>query len=505
MPRRTISLPLINPLNTRVSGTNPLPASSGVVGIGIVGIMVVGQSVDPSTKDARYVNCFKQTAGDTVYCVKRSGLQALDTPQVSSIGTAVMVWTGQGTGQKRITAYGAVSSSIYDTTTLIATDNTVTTNIGALCNSITETTINNTATLYITASNNTGWFYQDGGTITKITDAQYPGNNSLTLAGYGAHLDGYTFQMDTRGGIWNSDLNTVSSWTATGTINANLYPDKGIACVRWKQYIIGFGTETMEFFYNAGNATGSPLTRIANMAQRVGAVHADAMVNISDSLFFTGSTSQGGLTVYMWDGAISRISPPNLDTQLILAGAGNIKMTALRDHGLSFVIVKAGSALYAYCIEEKFWFIWLSSLGFVRFAALSTGTAQVVYGVSETVASGKTYTINPSARVFADDGMAFSAQIQMKAIDPGDGRHTAYEELQVIGDVETTTSPLQVYWTDDDYNTFSASRALDLSSYAPYTTRCGGTKKPRAFGASHSATTPMRLSKLRIQVNVGNP
>src|SRR5262245_10513497 len=108
--RRTLNLPVASALNTRVSETNPLPASSGIVGIGVVGIMVVGQSVDPSAKDARNVNCFKRTVDKVVYAVKRSGVSSHVTTTASSVASALMVWSGQGSGDKFITAFGAVSS-----------------------------------------------------------------------------------------------------------------------------------------------------------------------------------------------------------------------------------------------------------------------------------------------------------------------------------------------------------------------------------------------------------
>jgi hypothetical protein len=505
MPRRKLNLSLIDPLNTRVSGTNPLPASSGVVGVGVVGTMIVGQSIDPSSKDARYVNCYKQSAGQRAWLVKRSGVSSLQTVSSGLIGTAVMVWSGQGSGDKRISAFGGVSSNIYDSSTLIATNNSVSTNLGTKCTSISETVVNNNPVLYLTGSDNSGWFYDTtiSSVIVKISDAQFPGNNGLTLAGYGAHMDGYTFQMDTRGAIHNSDLNTISSYTASGNITASIYPDKGIGCVRWKQYIIGFGPQSMEFFYNAGNATGSPLSRIANMAQRVGAVHADAIAQIADTLFFCGSTSEGGLSIYQFDGQVQRISPPQLDSQLILAGAGNIKMTALRDSGMSFIDVKAGGTIYRYCIEEKFWGINLSSLGFVRWAALSSGTSQVVYGVSETSISGKMYTINPASRTFQDDGMVFSLQAYKQSIDPGEGEHVTYEEVEVVADVESTDSPATITWSDDDYQTFANGREVNLSTRLPYITRCGGTKHPRAFAVTHGANTPARFERLRLTVKTG--
>lgn len=501
--RKTLRLPFVSPLNTRISAINPLPASSGIVGIGIVGIMVVGQSVEPTAKDARFVNCFKHTVGGEkgrTYCVKRSGLGVLNTPQSGSIGTALLVWTGQGTGTKLISAYGPTNSSIYDGTTRLVTNNADTTVITGKATGITETAISGTATLAISSTDHTGWYYQNAGTVTKITDAQFPS----TLAGTFAHLDGFAFIADTLGGIWNSDLNSITSWTALGTINMTAYPDKGVACIRFKQYIIGFGTESMEVFYNAGNATGSPLSRIQHMAQKVGCVSADALTSIADTLFWCGSTPQSGLSIYQYDGNLSRVSPPEIDAVLLLAGASNIKLTALRDFGLSFILVKAGSSQYAYCIEEKFWFIWTSPLGFLRFAGLSSGSSQVVYGISELSTSGKMYTINPASRVFQDDGVAYSARAQLQTVDPGVGAFVAYEEAQVKADVEASASALELIWSDDDYMTYSNPRSLDLSTNIPKTSRLGGTRRPRAFAVTHAANTPMRLEELRLMVSVGH-
>lgn len=505
--RKQLNIPVVSSTNTRISTINYAPESSGVIGIGVIGVMVIGRTLGATDKDARYVNCFKRTVADEqegksiVKCIKRSGLGTLNTPQSGSIGTALLVWTGNSSAV--ITAFGGTNSSIYNGTTQLATNNADTTVITGKATSITETSLSGTATIYITSTDNTGWYYQPAGTVTKISDAQYPGNNSRTLAGFGAHMDGYAFQMDTRGSIWNSDLNSITSWTATGVINANLYPDQGVGCIRWKTYIIGFGTESMEFFYNARNASGSPLSRIPSMAQKIGAVSADAITAISDTVFFCGSTPAGGLSVFTWDGGLSRISPPEIDNLLLLAGAGSIKMTVLRDWGMSFVLIKAGSTTYAYVVEEKFWFVWKSDLGFVRFAGLSTGTSQVSYGVSELSTSGKVFTINPQNRTFLDNGMPFAAVGKLQTLDPGSGAFVSYERAEIKADVESSSSPIDLVWSDDDYQTWSNSRSLDLGTNIPVTTRMGRTRKPRAYSFSHSANTPFSIEELRLMVNVG--
>ena len=76
-------IPLIGPYISRISAPS---TDSGIVGIGIVGVMVVGQSSLATTKDARYVNCYSQTipdamaGGKRVYAVKRPGWATESTP-----------------------------------------------------------------------------------------------------------------------------------------------------------------------------------------------------------------------------------------------------------------------------------------------------------------------------------------------------------------------------------------------------------------------------------------
>ena len=108
-------------------------------------------------------------------------------------------------------------------------------------------------------------FRSNAGTVTQITDGQFPGNNSRVLAGGMAHMDGYSFQMDTTGDLWNSDLNSITSWTASGYIPCNSYPDTGVAAMRFKSFIMGFGSLSIQFFRNAGNPFGSPLKRVEDM------------------------------------------------------------------------------------------------------------------------------------------------------------------------------------------------------------------------------------------------
>ena len=511
MTRRQIRLPLNGAPNTRVSAITALPTSSAVCGIAVCGISVCGRGAQPTDKDARFVNCFPHTVADALgggsrrYLVKRSGWQALNTPRTGHVGNAILVWSGQGAGTKVMTAFGNTASSIYDGTTRLTTDAVDTTSITGIATGITETTISGTATLAITSDDNTAWYYQDGGTVTKITDAQFPGNASKTLAGTFANMDGFAFILTTLGELWNPDVNSLTGWTANSYVTAGTYPDMGVAAVRWKAYIIAFGTQSMEFFRNAGNV-GSPLVRVQEMAMKIGAVSADAITSIADTIFFCSSTPQGGLSILQWDGQLSRISIPEVDALLQLAGPSSVKMSVMRDFGLSFVIVIAGGITHVYCIEENQWVRWLyggNEILWTKCAGVSVGSAQVQYAISSLSESGKVFTVNPQARTFQDNGSAFTATAQMQTLDPGHGAFTAYDELEIKGDVESSTSAVTVYISDDDYGTWTSVGTLDMSTNLPKLSALGGTDYPRAHKFEHSANLPMRIEELRLWVDIG--
>ena len=500
--------PVAGSYNTRADQANPFGAASGIVGLGTVGTMIVGSTTGASVKDRRFINCWTETVRDefnqvrTLYLCKRPGFAALNTPQAGSIGNAVMVWTGQGAGTKVISAFGATNSSIYDGTTQLVTNNGTTTIITGKATAITETSISNTPTLVISSSDNTAWYYQDAGTVTKIADAQFPGNNSLTLAGTFAHMDGYAFIMDTNGSIWNSDLNSVTSWTAAGVIAANSYPDKGVGCIRKGNRIMAFGTETVQFFEQVGNPFGTPLQRIESMTVKVGCVNANAITSMGDSVYWAGSSPEGGLSVYGYTDGIQKVSFPEIDRILVIAGASNISMSSIKIYGRSFILVRALTATYVYCVEEKAWHQWQSTtVLWSRTTAVAAGSTQVSYAISTSGTSGKVYTINPASFTFQDDGVAYAAIAQSALVGSGNKR-VFWDEVEFVCDRETSASPMTVAYSDDDYQNTVIMGEVDLSAARPRLTQCGSAYR-RSWILSHSANTPFRIEAMIGRKNEG--
>ena len=493
-------IPFHGQYNTRISLNNSIAGgTSSVVGIGIVGLMVVGAASVSTTKDERFVNCFLTTMGGVKYIIKRPGMGVNSTPAAGSIGTAVMVWTGLSPGTNVISAFGGTNSTIYSGTTSLGA-------ITGKATGITETVIGTTATLAISSSDNTGWYYDVPTAVaTKIASANFPGNAGKTLAGTFAHMDGYAFIMATDGTLWDSDLNSITAWSALNFVTANAYPDKGVGCIRYKNQIIAFGSESMQFYYNAGNPVGSPLNRIDSQTVKIGAINADSIGQIADTVFWVGSSPQGGCSVFQYDGSPQRISFPEQDYQLLLAGPTSISLSTVRVFGRSFVLVIAGGTTFAYVVEDKRWHQWNGGMNAIplwfKCAGLSAGSQILTYSVSNQSTSGKVYLVNPSSLTFADDGATFSALAQTAADDMGTSERKIYEMLRVIADTESASSPLGIAYSDDDFNTFTQWGTVDLSLPLPRASRLGSSHK-RAWQFTHSANTAMRIQRIDAEISV---
>jgi hypothetical protein len=494
-------VPLAGAYTSRVSRITSSDTSSGYVGIGVVGTMIVGKSAQ-TEKDARYINCFAQTVSDPitgkkhVYAVKRPGFTTNSTPRSGHEGAAIMVWTGSD--NEVISAFGDPSTIYSGSTSLGA--------ITGGCTGITETSINGTATLVVSSDDNTGWYYDGNvGVMTRITDAQWPGtSNTEELAGTFAHMDGFAFIMTTRGRLWASDINSITSWTANSFGTTNAYPDKGIGCIRHRNFIMAFGTESVEFWHNAG-LSPFPFARANAMTLKVGAVSEDAIARIADTIFWVGTTPEGGMSVFQFDGQLSRVSAPEVEAIMLLAGASNVSVTTLRVLGRSFVLVLAGQTTLAYVVEEKMWHEWNSTTLPLWFkcASVMLGDSMLNYAVSDKTLSGKVYLMNPAALVFQDDGNAYTARIQSGPEDEGTDHTKFYHDLNVVADTESSTSTLTILCSDDDYANYTTLGTVDLSGTRPLRLTGLGSAKQRAWAMTHSANTPMRIRRAEGTLTVG--
>jgi hypothetical protein len=74
--------------------------------------------------------------------------------------------------------------------------------------------------------------------------------------------------------------------------------------------------------------------------------------------------------------------------------------------------------------------------------------------------------------------------------------------VTVWADKPASTASLLLSWSDDDYQTFSTARTIELMQERPSTDRLGRFRR-RAFKWSFTSSLPMRFKGLEVQINMG--
>jgi Phage stabilisation protein len=177
-------------------------------------------------------------------------------------------------------------------------------------------------------------------TLTHVTDADYP---ATTVPGL-AFLDGTYYVMDALGRIWGSDLNNFLSWNALNVIEAQMEPDGGVAIARQLNFIVAFGGYSTEFFYDAGNPTGSPLLPYPSAMLALGCAQGHSVVQIANQLYFIGQSKQKGRGVYVLEGTAPKLlSTPSIERVLNADDLATVYSSGVRISGHDFYILTLGT------------------------------------------------------------------------------------------------------------------------------------------------------------------
>jgi hypothetical protein len=446
------------------------------------------------------------TGKSTVYLYKRGGYTAVASlTGVGTPGIGIIVWTGNTSSNAMPVASfvnnPSTSTSVWDITSTgtklggdIASTNQ--------CIALTETVISGTANLvgYFTDSG-TGvveqWYYPESGAWTQTTDSDFPTN----AVGAPAHMDGYVFNMTRDGRIYNSDLNSVSAYSANSYITANDYPDKGVSVARMGNYILGFGETSIEFFINAGNATGSPLKRVNTL--RIGAVRRFGLPTVTPAfgnIYWVGSSPELAATgIYRFKGMEpDKISNPAID-KLISDGEVIGIVGAMMLHGMRHIALSgsAGDRMWCYCIDTGFWWS-LKTAG-------SGITACCPYGIGITTPNAQTiFTGNASelygrfgTDIHQDNGSAFTMTVQTENMDCGTDRMKFWDRIRISYDRQSAASNLGISWSDDDHANYSTALNIDTSTEQSWLTALGASRR-RSWKFTHSANTACRIHAVEV-------
>ena len=351
-----------------------------------------------------------------------------------------------------------------------------------------------------TTTNQTVWYSTAIATFTQITDGDF---TALTVLGKMEFLDGYAFILTSTNSIYNSDLNSISAWTATNFITKSIQQDVPVTLARLGNQVIAFGRETMEVFRNAGNATGSPLSVIQSMAKNIGFVKlsqgnkatSDRAV-LGNTLYFIGSTnslSNASNGLYAYNGStVEKVSTPAID-KLIGDVYGVTTQSIFGTPAISLSLQKIDSTSpywLMYFPKYNEWFEWNSTI------FMPSNRPGVFLGVGAN--QHKLYSISITNN-WTDDSTAYTWTHQFQLPSKGNQRQRM-PYMGLKGDTATSAQSISVEFSDDDYASFQTARTIDMTSKEKMLTRCGSWKGSRVVRLSHSGNTEVRLSEFLARI-----
>ena len=151
-----------------------------------------------------------------------------------------------------------------------------------------------------------GYIYTTNAAGTEITDVDFP----TPHVPFPVFLDGYLFlAKESTGDIYNSNLDNPAAWTAGDFISSEMYPDDIKALLKIQNYVLAVGTEGSEFFYDAANATASPLARVSGGSLPIGTVYPDSIASSLDRATFLATTNDGGMSMAVIEGTNYKLLP----------------------------------------------------------------------------------------------------------------------------------------------------------------------------------------------------
>lgn len=216
----------------------------------------------------------------------------IGTWQIEKVNNTYSVWAGTtaySLGNRRIPT---VANGYYYEVTVAGTS--------AVGEPVWPTTIGNTVT---------------DGTVTWICRGRY-NNFPTTTSSSVKTLNGYIF-VCVNGDIYNSDLDLPDSWNTSDFISTEVYPDDIVALAKYKNYLVAFGENTIEFFYDAANTSGTPLARQEGILHNIGCVGQGMVTDNEDKIFWISQTSSQNYSIWTLEKfEAKKVSSPEQDGAL---------------------------------------------------------------------------------------------------------------------------------------------------------------------------------------------
>jgi hypothetical protein len=340
----------------------------------------------------------------------------------------------------------------------------------------------------------------DGSSVTKVTDVNYP---AQTVPGI-VYLDGTYYVMDTTGNVRASAFEDPSTWPPLQFIQADFSLGAGAGISRHLNYICAFYVYGLQLYYDAGNSPGIPLSPVGNAAFTTGCAHGRSIQEITDTTFYIARNKQFGKSVQMIQGLqCTVISTPPIERVLNRSNFAACHSWAIKTVGHTFygiTLPDIGITLVYDTITQD-WAHWTSFYnGNEQFFSCINYLNDGVHDLFQDLATGHVVAMLPT------NTSDVTGQIVVHSYTPnldwGNMDWKRFAAVYLMADTQAAGSQLFMQYSDDDYQTFSALRAIDMSSVRKMLQRCGRSRR-RAFSFLYVANTPLKVYSAQFDMSMG--
>lgn len=480
-------------------------------------------------KDSGITNGIVEKRGDILYTTQRPSIDVFEDASVNvsdARGRAIYYWDAAAD------LYFLNDDTIYKNShaSVVGTDPTAGTK---KCKFVEV----GTKLVLLDPENNQGFIITTGDAVTEITDTDFPPKQTpnVGLAYGGAVLDKYLFVVGEDGVIYSSGVNDPSAWAALDFLDAERETDGGQYLGKHHDNIVVYGDRTIEFFYDSGNTTGSPLSRRQDLAYQIGCATGESVWEEGDRTFFISVDFSGALKVStLEDFGIRTVSTSTIDsllTQAITKNGYYANGSGFSASGHTYYILNLyltpsdsePTTTLVYDATTGLWGDWETTInGLTKFPLMAWSTrngTQSRYGEG-ILFNGDLISINdnfvPQDTLLAstymttgyvatgyvlessESGTAINMKIRTGQSDGGIATEKTMPHIQHTGDRTTTAQNLTIKWAKENNSSFNSGVTVDTSK-KQRVNRLGKFERIN-FEIDYSGTEVLRLEALE-----GNP
>jgi len=325
-------------------------------------------------------------------------------------------------------------------------------------------------------------------------------------------IDSYVAVGTPNGRIYTSNVGNPTIWNPLDYVTAEGEPDNSVGIAKHLNYVLNFGQWSTEFFYDAANTVGSPLSPAPSYRIEIGSINGNSIMQFEQSVIWVGVSKATGLGVYLIDG----VTPVKVSTSYIDRILGNSNFQDINAYTFKF----NGHMLYVltmhdlnktivYDVNEKMWYQWTMWAVGDATSGIPGIYAEQYFRPNYFAGDGETFYFLDddqgilyimSDLVYNDAGAPIYYRSVTDLIDNGTTKRKFYQRVEIVGDKIPAT--INIRHTDDDYQSWSPYRTVNLNASRSQIYQTGEARR-RAWEFLCTDNQPMRLDFAEVDFTIG--